>query len=169
MNTVLSTVVRQIHLNKLRPWPAGVTQLLSTGNPEASEQDGWDHEAVVEVLARAVTIWHLYRGWTCLHFSSMLWQPTSTSELIQKEKKKKKKTWPGCCTYKLSSCGCLHMIQTRSSQFTCPKVLPNLWFLHSCWPPPFWGGISYALWGRGNTGVNFYDLFSEVTDCHFHL
>lgn len=80
--------MQQIHLNKLRPWPANVTQLLSTGNPEASEQDGWDHEAVVEVLARAVTIWRLYRGWTCLHFFSMLWPPTSSSELIQKEKER---------------------------------------------------------------------------------
>lgn len=88
VNTVLSTVMQQIHLNKLRPWPANVPQLLSTGNPEVSEQDGWDHEAVVEVLARAVTIWRLYRGWTCLHFFSMLWQPTSSSELIQKEKER---------------------------------------------------------------------------------
>lgn len=56
MNSVLSTVVQQIHLNKLRPWLASVTQLLSTGDPEVSEQDGWDHEVVVVVLARAVTI-----------------------------------------------------------------------------------------------------------------
>lgn len=54
VNTVLSTVIQKIHLNKLRP-QASVTQLLSTGNPEASEQDGWDHEVVAEVLARAVT------------------------------------------------------------------------------------------------------------------
>lgn len=90
MNSVLSTVMQQIHLNKLRPWPASVTQLLSTGDPEVSEQDGWDHEVVVVILARAVTIWRLYRGWTCLRFSSMLWQPISSSELIQKEKKKRR-------------------------------------------------------------------------------
>lgn len=136
MNSVLSTVMQQIHLYKLRPWPASVTQLLSTGDLEVSEQDGWDHEVVVVILARAVTIWRIYRGWTYLRFSSMLWQPISSSELTQKEKKK---TWSGCYTYKLIKCDCLHMIQTRSSQSTYRKVLPNLRFLHSFCPPPFWG------------------------------
>lgn len=159
MNNVLSTVMQQIHLNKLKLWPASVTQLLSPGNPEVSEQDGWDHEVVVEGLARAVTIWRLYRGWACLHFSSMLWPPTSSSELIQKEEKKKH----GLAVAPLDSAAVVPYTWSKQGQAN-PHVLK--FFLtsdsYTLSEPPFWGGISYALWGRGNTGVNFYNLFSPV-------